>query len=276
MNYFDGLYFSLYGMLPVHRGESHHVPVYYGVQYNHSGRFFLRIDRGELLTAEGPHVFLTHPGAYFEYGNLDGESRSHNFICVYGERVGRYLESGLFPVDPARPLIRVRNPERFLETMGRIVTTLRAAAPAVPPRAVLLYEDLLLQLHDAPPPGKRLPAYQNAYFTRLAQEIRLHPELGWDFQTEAARRGLSSAHFRRLFRQLTGLPPQQFLIRCRLQLAAELLASTGDPVGRIAERVGIGNEFYFSRLFREKFESSPLEYRREFSVSSAGSGSAPR
>ncbi len=276
MNYFDGLEFSLYGMIPEHRGESHHVPLYYGIQYNHAGRFFLRIDRGELLTAEGPHVFLTHPGAYFEYGNLAGESRSHNFLCVYGERVGRYLESGLLPVDPARPLIRVRNPERFLETMGRIVATLRAASPAVPPRAVLLYEELLLQLHDAPPPEKRLPAYQNGYFSRLAQEIRHHPELGWDFQTEAARRSLTGTHFRRLFRQLTGLPPQQFLIRCRLQRAAELLLTTGEPVGRIAERVGIGNEFYFSRLFREKFGSSPLEYRREFSAAVRDSAAGVR
>lgn len=161
--------------------------------------------------------------------------------------------------------------------MGRIVTTLRAAAPAVPPRAVLLYEDLLLQLHDAPPPGKRLPAYQNAYFTRLAQEIRLHPELGWDFQTEAAQA-------RSLERPFPAAVPAADRTAAAAVSDPLPAAAGGGAAGvdrgpgsaGIAERVGIGNEFYFSRLFREKFESSPLEYRREFSVSSAGSGSAPR
>ena len=51
---------------------------------------------------------------------------------------------------------------------------------------------------------------------------------------------------------VSGLPPQQFLIQCRLQQAAALLVGTGEPVGVIAERVGIGNEFYFSRLLKAK------------------------
>ncbi len=69
---------------------------------------------------------------------------------------------------------------------------------------------------------------------------------------------------RRLFKAVSGLPPQQFLIQCRLQQAASLLVGTGETVGVIAERVGIGNEFYFSRLFKAKYRIPPLEYRREF------------
>ena len=138
------------------------------------------------------------------------------------------------------------------------------AAPVVPPRAVLLYEDLLLQIQESEPDGPPVPAFQEEYFGHLVSEVRRHPERAWEFCVEARKRNLTPAHFRRLFKAVSGLPPQQFLIQCRLQQAASLLVGTGETVGVIAERVGIGNEFYFSRLFKAKYRIPPLEYRREF------------
>lgn len=264
MNFFDGHYFSLYHSSPDFRGESHHVPIYYGIQYNHAGKLWLRIDHGERFEVEGAYVFISHPDAFFEYGNMPGETRHHNFICSYGERVEAYVKSGLLPIDNQHPLRKVRNPERFLETMLRIMSLLRHAAPVVPPRAVLLYEDLLLQIQESEPDGPPVPAFQEEYFGHLVSEVRRHPERAWEFCVEARKRNLTPAHFRRLFKAVSGLPPQQFLIQCRLQQAASLLVGTGELVGVIAERVGIGNEFYFSRLFKAKYRIPPLEYRREF------------
>ena len=43
----------------------------------------------------------------------------------------------------------------------------------------------------------------------------------------------------------------------------ELAMIVREPVGVIAERVGIGNEFYFSRLFKLNFGVSPAKYRSE-------------
>ena len=91
MNFFDGHYFSLYHSSPEFRGESHHVPIYYGIQYNHAGKLWLQIDHGERFEVEGAYVFITHPNAFFEYGNAPGESRHHNFLCSYGERVEEYI-----------------------------------------------------------------------------------------------------------------------------------------------------------------------------------------
>ena len=81
---------------------------------------------------------------------------------------------------------------------------------------------------------------------------------------------VSTSHFRRLFKTVAGLPPRQFLIRCRLELAATLLTGSPHPVGVVAELCGIGSEFYFSRLFKEKFNLSPLKYRREFPAGRGG------
>ncbi len=94
MDYFADHLFGPCHSAPRHCGESHHVPIYHGIQYNHAGNFFLRIDGGERLVASGPHVFISHPGAFFEYGNLPGESRHHAFLCSFGGRLRRYCSGG--------------------------------------------------------------------------------------------------------------------------------------------------------------------------------------
>lgn len=264
MNFFDGHIFSLYDSTPDHQGESRHVPVYYGVQYNHAGRFHFALNHGPVKEYEGAYAFITHPGAFFEYGNFPGETRYHSFLCSHGERIGRYVESGLLPIDLENPVRKIADPDRFLDTMLRIMQLLRRSAPLTPPRAVLLYEDLLLQFHESEFAEPRLPAYQEEYFRHLVSEVRHHPQKPWDFTAEAAKRSLTPHHFRRLFKVVAGLPPGQFLIHCRLELAATLLTDSSLSVATVAELCGIGSEFYFSRLFREKFQLSPLKYRREF------------
>ncbi len=264
MNYFQQHYFSLYNSSLDHGGKTHNVPVYYGIQYNHAGRFFLSIDHAPRQIYEGSYAFITHPNAWFDYGNLPGETRHHNFICSYGERVESYIKSGLLPISNSPPVFKINDPEYFLDTMTRIMALLRKSAPLTPPRAVLLYEDLLLQLHESAPVENPLPAYQEEYFRHLASAIRHHPEQSWDFNAEAAKRGLTLTHFRRLFKTMTGVPPLQFLNNCRLELAARMLVETTEPVSLIAEWAGIDNEYYFSRIFKEKYQLSPLRYRREF------------
>ena len=108
------------------------------------------------------------------------------------------------------------------------------------------------------------------YLERLIDEIRLNPQNDWDFEKEAEECHITPTHFRRLFKEAAGLPPLQFLLQNRLQKAAGLLIHTSDPVSIIAEESGIDNPFYFSRLFKEKYQISPLEYRREFTGCSAG------
>ena len=67
-----------------------------------------------------------------------------------------------------------------------------------------------------------------------------------------------------LLKEITGLPPQQYLLHSRLNRAAELLKTTRLSVKEIAAQTGWDNVFYFSRLFRQKYSISPVRYRREF------------
>ena len=53
-----------------------------------------------------------------------------------------------------------------------------------------------------------------------------------------------------------------FLDDWRIRHAAQLVASTNDPVGLIAEQSGFKSRSHFNTLFREKFKMTPSEYRK--------------
>ncbi len=77
----------------------------------------------------------------------------------------------------------------------------------------------------------------------------------------AATVGMSPYHFARAFKQLTSLPPHQYLIQRRLEQAKRLLAETDLAIAEIAYRVGFANQSHFTTLFRKHTAVTPKAYR---------------
>jgi AraC-like DNA-binding protein len=69
-----------------------------------------------------------------------------------------------------------------------------------------------------------------------------------------------SEHARRLFVRSTGKTPLQYLAELRIEEARQMLARGGLSVKEVAQRVGLPDAFYFSRLFRKITGIAPREY----------------
>lgn len=65
----------------------------------------------------------------------------------------------------------------------------------------------------------------------------------------------------RMFRKRFGVPPKEFLLRCRLNAAKDCILG-GLSVKETAARTGFADEQYFSRFFARREGISPREYRR--------------
>lgn len=61
---------------------------------------------------------------------------------------------------------------------------------------------------------------------------------------------MSPFHFARLFKQSTGLAPHQFVIRCRVERARELLMRGDRSIADIATEVGFANQSHLTRHFK--------------------------
>lgn len=77
--------------------------------------------------------------------------------------------------------------------------------------------------------------------------------------------GFSGSHFFVLFKSVTGCSPMNFIIRLRMQRACHLLQTRRLKIKEIGERVGYGDPYHFSRIFKSFVGVAPHEYRNTIS-----------
>ncbi|MBO9637440.1 MAG: helix-turn-helix transcriptional regulator [Siphonobacter aquaeclarae] len=87
----------------------------------------------------------------------------------------------------------------------------------------------------------------------------LHDKLTIEQLAEKAH--LNVDYFSRLFLSIVGVRPMDYLINKRLERAQLLMMTSRSSLKEIAEQVGIPNIYYFSRLFKRRFQVPPGEYR---------------
>ncbi|MDQ0570159.1 AraC family transcriptional regulator [Variovorax paradoxus] len=87
-----------------------------------------------------------------------------------------------------------------------------------------------------------------------------HRDIG--LESAASEAGLSAFHFLRLFSQVLGVTPHQYLVRSRLRHAARLLADDERPVTDVAFDVGFADLSNFVRTFHRAAGVSPRRFRQ--------------
>jgi AraC family transcriptional regulator len=82
----------------------------------------------------------------------------------------------------------------------------------------------------------------------------------------AAQACMSKFHFARIFKNTFGIPPHQFVRRCRIEKAEELLRNTSLPITRIAEDIGFDYIGNMARAFKKATGLTPMDYRNQFKL----------
>ena len=73
----------------------------------------------------------------------------------------------------------------------------------------------------------------------------------------------SASHFSAIFKKKTGLPPIEYLNHLKIQKSCQYLQFTDLRIKEIASKIGIDDQYYFSRLFNKTMGFSPSEYREQ-------------
>lgn len=87
------------------------------------------------------------------------------------------------------------------------------------------------------------------------------------FQNPFVRRtrefaGVRREVFSRNFTHALGMTPKEYLVRHLMSKASSLLLNPNMRVSDIVKRLGVNDEFYFSRFFRHNSGLSPTEFRK--------------
>jgi AraC family transcriptional regulator, exoenzyme S synthesis regulatory protein ExsA len=129
----------------------------------------------------------------------------------------------------------------------------------------LKFRELLLNILGNPA-NKELLIYLNTLAASDRQSLEEIMEANYTYNlpleefAKIAHRSLAS--FKREFNEIFKIPPGRWLIQKRLDYASTLLHTSKKSVNEIAFESGFENTTHFSRVFKNKFNVSPLAYRK--------------
>lgn len=73
---------------------------------------------------------------------------------------------------------------------------------------------------------------------------------------------LSTTYITKIYKEVTGDTPINYLINLRMEKAMEILQEGHFSIQDVAKKVGYDDPYYFSKLFKKRFGLSPSSYKR--------------
>lgn len=113
----------------------------------------------------------------------------------------------------------------------------------------------------APAPASWLSALRDPVVSVVLAAIHADPARAWTLDLLAREAAVSRATLARRFPAQVGQTPAAYLTRWRMDLAAQRLRATTDPVASVARSVGYSSEYAFSRAFSRTRGVPPGRWR---------------
>ena len=205
-----------------------------------------------LVRPQDAHGFSTRGDGEFHFINIAFPSERWRAFADFAG-VATAAAWDLAP----EPVLARRAPD----TVGRAMTdTLAAYQDAASALDVIgLWTAVMSVLHQPAGGTDIRPTWLVHACTAMRSEENLRGGLPRLLRLAAVSHG----HLARSMSEHFGCRPVEFVNRVRLSHAAMLLATTAEPIGRVAERSGFASQSYFDRLFRARHGQTPRAYREQ-------------
>jgi AraC-like DNA-binding protein len=129
---------------------------------------------------------------------------------------------------------------------------------------VLFVETLRAYITDLPANQTGwLAGARDAEVGKTLALMHRNPAHPWTIASLAKEAGVSRSVLAERFRHYLNESPMAYLTRWRLQLGAQMLASTSHAVAQIAPEVGYESEAAFNRAFKREFTVPPARFRSQ-------------
>ena len=238
---------------------------HYLIHYILSGRGRCRIGEEQWDLGAG-EAFLVRPEVPTYYAAAQEDPWEYYWVGFSGPSAPLLLSATVFA---AAAVARPQAGDRLRQALLEIYKARGAGYSSAVRMAGYLQAALGLLMEKEPTkPGDALADYAR----RGAQYIQRNYSRSLGVEEVAREVRLSRSHLYRAFQAVYGCSPSEYLIRCRLQRARQLLAATALPVGTVAASAGFEDPLYFSRLFLQRTGQSPSAWRE----SRAGGGAGER
>lgn len=128
----------------------------------------------------------------------------------------------------------------------------------------LLFNELIILIlrQDMPHDLKKNIEEDNFFF--ILNFLNAQSQNGISIEDAANMSGLSYHRFRHKFKEVTGISPQQYIIKRRIRFAKKLLQTTSYSTSSIAKACGFNSVPQFITCFSKQEGITPDKYRKQF------------
>jgi AraC-like DNA-binding protein len=231
----------------------------FALLYISSGRGKLEAKPNISVPIEPGQAFLLFPGVWHRYAPEPDLGWHEHWIGFDGGTPRDWLRHRF--ICARHPVVSLNAEDTVLATFSRMIESVQANRPAVQQILAGATANLLGLFYSAQQAQPLAEIHQaNAIELAIA---RIHTDYPQELNMSLLARevGVSYSWFRSRFSAHTGLGPHQYLLELRLVRARHLLAETELPIKEIAMQTGFKDEHYFSRLFRQKLNLTPGQWR---------------
>lgn len=240
---------------------------YFVIEWVSEGRGLLTMGGKDHELSTGS-LFAYGPGIPHRIANMPPDNMRKYYLDLAGKEAGIFLEKlGLLR---GRPVTVARTHE-LVELWNLIDREARDVADHSNSLCEMLIRVLLQKIQQrmvSSRAGEASEAFQTFEMARQLIEKRF-----LDFRTveEVAKEiGFSPIYLSRLFKRFAGSGAYRYLLRLRMNYAAELILERGLKVSVVADRLNYSDAFQFSRAFKRVYGVPPSSLSKTFGSDGGG------
>jgi len=234
-----------------------------------SGKKMWRSIQHEYLVQTGDSLFV-RKGANLVHQYFDEQYCAlmvfipDDFIKTFMSRFANLNIAGKGELSEIDSVIRIQLDEcleAYVNSLGSFLES-----QLLPDKSLLIhkFEELLLNIFTRPL-HREVAAYLQSLNMDQSTLLRqvMEQNFAYNLKLEEFARlcNMSLSSFKRAFTSVFSSSPGKWLSQKRLDWAAQLLLSTDKAVGQVAFESGFEEPSSFIRVFKQKFNCTPLQYR---------------
>jgi AraC-like DNA-binding protein len=206
-------------------------------------------------------ILVLRPGMWHRYKPDSQTGWNEHYIGFNGDFCRNLFNEGFFP--QSKPVLYVGFQESLLKLFLEIIQLVKdektGHQQVCAANTILALSKILSVVRNQEFAGKSI----ERTIRKACMYFRENLNTNINMEQLAKELNVGYSYFRQMFRKYTGISPTQYHLSLRIQNAKDLLISTDLSVKEIAINLGFESYFYFSRIFKDKTGTSPMDFRKK-------------
>ncbi|OYP09276.1 AraC-like protein [Lachnotalea glycerini] len=215
----------------------------------------------QVFQLEKGQAFIIYPEIETLYRADIIEPWCYAWVGFHGYRSEEFIKKMGFSKE--KPIIHLKHVEQEKACIINMLKAKRLTSIDELRRISELFELFALMMENNENyAGKENHDYPSATYVKYAMDyMRLNIKEKIKIDELADTIGISRSHLTGSFKKELNMSPQEYLIHLRLENATYLLKNTTKPIRIVASESGYEDSFFFSKIFKQKYNISPKAYR---------------